>query len=349
MFFPKLYTFLQEPLNYCLHHLQAVWCAIVSMIISYVTSPPKIFLISVLVLVAYASDPGSFAMAWNQGRAAMIAVIPLAMLEMGRGAFSREPWMRARYGYMVLGVSVAYYLIWTLTSARDLVTRFAIRQGVSPSVAPFSPVQSVDYGVTTIMLASLTLVVLRSKAVTPVLYLGGMTAFLFVDAALPYDSLGLLQFVVPSILVFVGAIVNASGLGGAFAQNNILTLTRGGGFMNLAVFWPSAGVHSIIITLLATIGLSAKLHTSANRTLAYLGLGILGSLIVNVFRISLLSLYALGNISDPEAFERFHSVAGEILFLPWIAGYLLWLVRRETHFKHEPTRIKSHAVDADRS
>ena len=49
---------------------------------------PYIVYFAILVLVAFLADPYSFTRAWNQGRSAMLAIVPLVFLEAGRGSFA---------------------------------------------------------------------------------------------------------------------------------------------------------------------------------------------------------------------------------------------------------------------
>ena len=67
-----------------------------------------------------------------------------------------------------------------------------------------------------------------------------------------------------------------------------------------------------------------------NRKIIYFVIGILGTIFVNMIRIFSLSVYALKVTTDPEAWEEFHSVAGEIMFLPWLFIFLLVVPAVET-------------------
>jgi thaumarchaeosortase len=58
------------------------------------------------------------------------------------------------------------------------------------------------------------------------------------------------------------------------------------------------------------------------RKLIYFAIGTFGTVSVNVIRITSLSLYALVVTTNVSEWEAFHSVAGEIMFLPWLGIYL---------------------------
>ena len=109
----------------------------------------------------------------------------------------------------------------------------------------------------------------------------------------------------------------------------------------LQVFWPSAGVHSIIIYSLVMGAFLLKMNIARNRKAIYFGLGILGTMGVNVIRIFALSVYALKVTTNAQQWEEFHSVAGEIMFLPWLFIFLLVVMTIETRrLKKQETKTK---------
>ncbi len=66
------------------------------------------------------------------------------------------------------------------------------------------------------------------------------------------------------------------------------------------------------------------------RKLVYFGLGVIGTASVNVIRIISLSLFALIITTNVKEWETFHSLAGEIMFLPWVGIYLASVVSLES-------------------
>ena len=117
----------------------------------------------------------------------------------------------------------------------------------------------------------------------------------------------------------VSIVQSVLDLGVATARDNLMFLNGDFGPFALQVFWPSAGVHSIIIYSLVMMAFLIKMRIPRNRKIIYFILGILGTIFVNMIRIFSLSVYALKVTTDPEAWEEFHSVAGEIMFLPFLA------------------------------
>ncbi len=168
------------------------------------------------------------------------------------------------------------------------------------------------------------------------IYLGGSALILALDAFFPFDSLGPLQIVVPFYLQIDQAILNFvdtsiinigpesanNPIQPAMARGNLLVLNGLHGPFALQVFWPSAGVHSMIIYTLVMLALLIKMDIPFTRKLIYFIAGTLGTVITNLVRIVSLSLYALVVTTNVKQWEAFHSVAGEIMFLPWLGVYL---------------------------
>ena len=293
----------------------------------FFASPPGIFFFILLILVAFASNPISFAYTWNQGLGALVFIPPLALLELGSNSFNKVRDRKSIAAYSVVLAGGVYYVLASQAFFTAPLASLAVSWGITPVIAQFSWVTAVDYAFSSVFVVALCL--LDSKPVTPWVYTIGMTAFLLVDTVLPYNSVWPLQELVTPTLWAVAAMVNLSGYGHAVAAGNILNLSNASTSMNLAVYWPSAGLDGMIIAVLAIAAVSAKLRTGWVKGSLYTGVGLLGSIAVNTFRIGLLAIYALSIAGNQQAFDAFHSVIGEILFLPWIAGYIFFVVRRE--------------------
>ena len=153
---------------------------------------------------------------------------------------------------------------------------------------------------------------------------------LSLDAFFPYDTLGPLQYVVPYLVQTNAWIITALDLGVASARDNLLFLRGDHGPFALQVFWPSAGVHSVIIYSLVMMAFLLKMNIQRNRKAMYFVIGILGTIGVNMIRIFSLSLFALKVSTNAAEFEEYHSVAGEIMFLPWLFIFLLIVTAIET-------------------
>jgi thaumarchaeosortase len=78
----------------------------------------------------------------------------------------------------------------------------------------------------------------------------------------------------------------------------------------------------MIIYTLVMLAFLLKMEIPIKRKLIYFAIGTFGTVAVNVIRITSLSLYALVVTTNVQEWEAFHSVAGEIMFLPWLGIYL---------------------------
>ncbi|HJM25058.1 MAG TPA: thaumarchaeosortase, partial [Nitrosopumilus sp.] len=158
------------------------------------------------------------------------------------------------------------------------------------------------------------------------IFLTGTAIILSLDAFFPYDTLGPLQYIVPYLVQANVWIITALELGTAVARDNVMFLRGEHGSMALQVFWPSAGVHSIIIFSLVIGAFMLKMNIPRTRKTIYFVLGILGTIVVNLIRIFSLSWYALKVTTDPVAWEEYHKIAGEIMFLPWLFAFILIVI-----------------------
>jgi thaumarchaeosortase len=192
-----------------------------------------------------------------------------------------------------------------------------------------------DFIIFTSFLASALFILFGTRflkvAPAAIIYLAGSAIILSLDAFFPYDSLGPLQTIVPFYLEIDEMVVNwvdkqIVDLGPgtpAAAEGNSLVLTGLNGPFALRVYWPSAGVNSLIIYSSVMLVFLLKMQIPTNRRVAYFVIGTLGTVAVNIVRIISLSFFPLLVTSNIQEWEGFHSIAGEIMFLPWIFVYLI--------------------------
>src|SRR5574337_1705752 len=178
------------------------------------------------------------------------------------------------------------------------------------------------------------------------IYAAGTAIILSLDAFFPYDSLGPLQYVVPYLVKLDVFLINLFHLGTATSHGNVMFLSGDHGPFALQVFWPSAGVHSIIIYSLVMMAFLFKMNIPRNRKICYFALGVMGTITVNVIRILSLSLFVLKVSTDVNEFQSFHGIAGEIMFLPWLFIFLLIVTYVETkRLKKNEVEIAKHEFD----
>ena len=281
------------------------------------------------IIFALVAFPNSFSLSWNQGRGGFLFALAFIVAELIglKIIISKKRLIAA----IPLAIVVIAYLIGLEYGLRDYLIASAEQFNVQ---LIYSWTWMWDFIVMGLFVI-ITLSIFFGKrwiriAPAGAIFLGGSAIILSLDAFFPYDSLGPLQYVVPYLVQTNVWLVNVFDLGTATARDNIMFLKGDFGPMVLQVFWPSAGVHSIIIYSLVMGAFLLKMNISRNRKAIYFGLGIAGTIGVNMIRIFSLSWYALKVTTDVKQWEEFHSVAGEIMFLPWLFVFLLIVILIET-------------------
>ena len=286
-------------------------------------------LIASPILFVLAVYPDSFSMSWNQGRGGFLFGLAFIVAEIIGVKFIVSK-RRLIFGIPLAVVTIIYFVL----------LDFGLHDYII-NAAPAFNVQLIyswewfwDFLVITIFAISASILMFGKKWIRIVIagpvFLGGSAIILSLDAFFPYDTLGPLQYFVPHLVQTNVWIINAFDLGVATARDNLMFLRGDHGPFALQVFWPSAGVHSVVIYSLVMMAFLLKMNIKQNRKFMYFGLGIIGTIVINLIRIFSLSVFALKVSTNPVEFEEYHSVAGEIMFLPWLFGFLLVVTIIET-------------------
>ena len=286
-------------------------------------------LIASPILFVLAVYPDSFSMSWNQGRGGFLFGLAFIVAEIIGVKFIVSK-RRLIFGIPLAAVTIIYFVL----------LDFGLHDYII-NAAPAFNVQLIyswewfwDFLVITIFAISASILMFGKKWIRIVIagpvFLAGSAIILSLDAFFPYDTLGPLQYFVPHLVQTNVWIINAFDLGVATARDNLMFLRGDHGPFALQVFWPSAGVHSVVIYSLVMMAFLLKMNIKQNRKFMYFGLGILGTIIINMIRIFSLSVFALKVSTNPVEFEEYHSVAGEIMFLPWLFAFLLVVTVIET-------------------
>lgn len=273
--------------------------------------------------------PNTFNLSWNQGRGGFLFAMAFIVAEL----LGLHINISRKKIYIVIGISL-------ITIGYFVALPLGLRDSII-AAAPYYKVQQVDSWewlwdfIIMALYIGLSLGILFGKkwykiAPAGAIYLVGSAVILSLDAFFPFDSLGPLQFIVPEYLQIDQALISLinshiMNLGPgipATAQGNLLVLNGLHGHFALQVFWPSAGVHSMIIYTLVMLAFLLKMDIPLQRKLVYFIIGTIGTAAINLIRIISLSLFALMITTNINEWEAFHSVAGEIMFLPWLGIYL---------------------------
>lgn len=296
------------------------------------------------VIFALAVFPDTFSLGWNQGRGGFLFAMAFIAAELF-GIRLEIPKKR-----LIAIIPLAVVAITYLTALEFGLKNYLI------SVAPNYHVQIVDswawmwdFIIIAIFFVSCLTVLFGKRwiRISPAgpIYAAGTAIILSLDAFFPYDSLGPLQYVVPYLVQLDVFLINVFHLGIASAHGNIMFLSGDHGPFALQVFWPSAGVHSIIIYSLVMMAFLLKMNIPRNRKTAYFAFGVIGTIGVNVIRILSLSLFVLKVSTNVNEFESFHGIAGEIMFLPWLFVFLLVVTYVETRRLKKNKVIAKHEYD----
>ena len=285
-----------------------------------------IVILPTLYTIAAYSD--SFSLSWNQGRGGFLFAMAFIVAELV-GIKYVIPKNRLYFCIPLIAITIAYFAFLPF-GLHDYIMSLVDVFGV----LEYSWGWMFDFAVmATFVTVSLAIMFGRKWfRIAPAgpIFLSGSAIILALDSFFPYDTLGPLQYIVPYLVQANVWIITALDLGIATGRDNLMFLNGDFGPFALQVFWPSAGVHSIIIYSLVMMAFLIKMNILRKRKIMYFVIGIAGTIFVNMIRIFSLSVYALKVTTDPEAWEEFHSVAGEIMFLPWLFIFLLVVTAIET-------------------
>jgi thaumarchaeosortase len=295
-------------------------------------------LIASPILFVLAAYPDSFSMSWNQGRGGFLFGLAFIVAEIVGIKFAVSK-NRLIFGIPLVIATVIYFITLDF-GLHDYIMNAAPAFNVvgcsigNPQGCIYSWGWLWDFVVITIFVIIAAMIMFGKKWIRIVIagpvFLGGSAIILSLDTFFPFDTLGPLQYFVPYLVQTNVWVINVLELGLATARDNIMFLQGDHGPFVLQVFWPSAGVHSIIIYSLVMMAFLLKMNIKRKRKIMYFGLGILGTIIINLIRIFSLSIFALKVSTNPVEFEEYHSIAGEIMFLPWLFIFLLVVTAIET-------------------
>jgi thaumarchaeosortase len=294
------------------------------------------------IIFAFIMYPGSFTLSWNEGRGGFLFALIFIVFEL---ASTRD--FRANSKRLYIVCALCLLTILYLASPETV----GIKNVIGYSAPAFGVVLldswrwMWEFIVLVLYFSSSLFVLFGTKfyriAPATIVYLAGNGTILFLDAFFPYDSLGPLQLIVPLYLEADEVVINwvdrnllELGPGvPAVAQGNSLVLSGLNGPFALRVFWPSAGVHSLIIYTIVMLVFLLKIEIPNDRRVAYFVIGTIGTAVVNIVRIISLSFFPLLVTTNVGKWEGYHSVAGEIMFLPWLGVYLFTIMYIEQRLR----------------
>lgn len=301
---------------------------------------------SVPIVLLYIFVPLTFQVSWK-GRVSYLMFLWLVLLEvfLSRhrlpkfdiiGKF-RQVDVRFISGLIVLLAPTAFTLWQFLSGGGDMVILLGRLVG-----APFPELdwplafESMLFAVCFVLSVWLlqSLIGLRRFKVS-LFFMGAVAAFFMVDTFYHWGTVWFLQMLVPPIVFVAAFFLNVLGYRAttsAYADGYLLVVGKDGGHhMSLLVYWPCAGVHSLIIYTIVVLLLFKNMRASPRRKIAYFVVGAFGTFMVNILRI--VSIGSIGANFGPEASTLFHEYYGELFFVVWIVVYLVAVFLWESHRK----------------
>jgi len=201
---------------------------------------------------------------------------------------------------------------------------------------------AVDYMVLTLYVAGLTVAFFSARSIlntlTAIVFSAGMLVMYLLDAFFPYGSLGPLQFWANFIVAGVALLSNVFRLP-IYGFGNMLTILGKYGTYRLYVFWPSVGVHSMLIYSLVMVLLAARLVAPVKRKLVYAITGVAGTVFLNVTRIFIIAYYGYLYATSGADLDAFHNSIGEFLFPLWILAFIIIVLNIENRLSARANRF----------
>lgn len=179
-------------------------------------------------------------------------------------------------------------------------------------------------------------------------FIGGMATFLMIDAF--YRAVWFFQILVQPIVTLAAYFLKMLGyhtFTANFADGYLLSVMKAEGHpMTLLIYWPCAGVHSMVIYVLVVLLFLRNIDRSPRMKIVYIAIGAIGTFMANIFRI--VSIGVIGANTGPEAANLFHAYYSELYFLVWIAVYLIAVSLYESHHRHTSTKALHAASSSPR-
>jgi thaumarchaeosortase len=159
-------------------------------------------------------------------------------------------------------------------------------------------------------------------------FMWSTTSFFILNTFAPYGTIVVLQAFVPITTNAVAYVLNGFGIHTTTSAmingrgpGMLLSIMGEGGTYTAMVYWPSAGIQSLIIYTGIMLLFIKDTRYSLRRKATYFIIGALGTFIVNICRIVTIMIIGL-RIGRLEA-SVFHDYYGELFFIAWMAVYFV--------------------------
>ncbi len=301
---------------------------------------------AVPIFILYLFDPFSFNESWI-GRFPYLTFLWMLIIELAFGNKISERlcnyFSKKRWFCIIAALSFpTFYVILAQMGLMDGIIQLGRLVGV-PSGAIYGesflrinwPL-SLEYLVfTSSLLATTTLLYgirgLKRHMISS-FFVGAIGLFFMIDTFYPFTTSKFLQSFVPPVVESTVFLLNSLGY---LAQMisigdgwGILVNGPVGGRFVVAINWPCAGIHSLVIYSFTIILVLNILSVRVRRKIVYILVGGAGTFMANVLRIAMIC--QIGVNTGYEAANLFHDSFGEIFFLVWMAMFVLAVLFVET-------------------
>jgi thaumarchaeosortase len=300
------------------------------------------------ILLAFAFAPDTFGLSWagfgKLGRGGLFFVLFFLAFELMDFRKIAKPHLDGtRKIAIVILVGLALFYFGAITAVgqfTDSVYWVGRILGASGEVSN-SWLMAVDYVIFTLYAMGLAAAFFGARSIlsilTAVVFSAGMLIMYLLDAFFPYGSLGPLQFWANFVVAGVALLSKIFGLP-IYGIGNMLTILGKHGTYRLYVFWPSVGVHSMLIYSLVMALLAARLVAPAKRKLVYAITGVAGTIFLNVARIFIIAYYGYVYATSGADLDAFHNSLGEFMFPVWILVFIVIVLNIESRLSARANR-----------
>jgi thaumarchaeosortase len=300
------------------------------------------------ILLAFVLRSDTFGLSWagfgKLGRGGLFFVLFFLAFELMDFRKTAKPHLnRTRKIAIVSLVGLALFYFGAITAVgqfTDSVYWVGRILGASGEVSN-SWLMAVDYVILTLYVMGLAAAFFGARSIlsilTAVVFSAGMLIMYLLDAFFPYGSLGPLQFWANFVVAGVALLSKIFGLP-IYGIGNMLTILGKHGTYRLYVFWPSVGVHSMLIYSLVMVLLAARLVAPVKRKLVYAITGVAGTIFLNVARIFIIAYYGYVYATSGADLDAFHNSIGEFLFPLWILAFIIIVLNIESRLSARAKR-----------
>jgi len=316
-------------------------------------------LFAIPIAVLFSVDPQSFAWFWpgmgNLGRGGFLFALFFLAFELMDYRKAASPHLSRNRRLAIAAaflVGLAYFgaiaFSKPFTDWIYLVGRILGAKGDKVNPNSVSWLMATDYLALTLYMVGLAVAFFGWRAVpkivTAIVISAGMVIFFLLDAFFPYKGLGWLQVWAEFIVAAVCFLAWVSGQP-IYGHGNHLTILGKYGTWQLDVFWPSVGVESMLIFSFVMIVIAVKLSAPSKRKIIYAVVGAVGTVLLNVVRVFMISCYGVCCATSSEALDGFHNTIGQFLYPVWIVAFLLIVLNIEGRLR---ARTRQAVVDRSR-